>query len=284
MAPLMKQSFHDSSEDVFSNERFSLPLKMVLEAASYATTVVVKGRRSSPVRFEDQVQVINPETEFFTDEDVAIRWFGAEDLHLIKMGAKQQSVDLRNNAKNHDSYLCVAHRKTSLMLKSDFKALVKLTPSTPDQDLSKWCSYMDGRRGLERFASRDYAALRRVDITNTRTSVIHEYSRQRSEGIFDLEFVANLARDASRRARTFARFFAAADAEATKHMTAPTETSIAAAGGSSPATLRCIPARCQSHCTGVSSSANELAAPQRCAPPRKRSKQYHRQDFFVACR
>lgn len=228
-------------------------MKMELEAASWETGLPTELRAN--VRFELETEVINPSPEYYTDEDVANKWYGQDDLHQIKQRAKEDSIELRKATKGQDTCLCVAHRKTSLMLKSDFKSLIKLSPTTPDQDLSEWCSYDDGRRGLERFASRDYAALRRKDICNTRTSVMEEYARQRELCIQDPEAIAIIARDASRRARTFARFFAAADAGASKTADQP---------------ARRLPSRCQS----------EIRTISRCVPPRKRSKQYHRDDFF----
>lgn len=255
MAPLLNPAqMNDSGDDVFSNERFLWPLKMELEAATFQTFAPQNQRRAI-VQFEGETQVINPYPEYYTDEDIDIKWFGANELQQIKLKTKANCNELRRTTKGQDTSLCVAHRKTSLMLNSDFKSLVKLSPTTPDQDLSEWCSYDDGRRGLERFASRDYAALRRNDICNTRTSVITEYSRQQALCISDSEAIAQLAREASRRARTFARFFAAADAGAAKKPDRPP---------------RRLPPRCSSEVYTVS----------RCAPARKRSKQYHRQDFF----
>jgi hypothetical protein len=254
MAPLINQALmRDSNDDVFSNENFLWPMKLELEAASWENCVPAE--RSTTVRFELETEVINPFPEDYTDEDVQVKWYCMDDLQQIKQRAKEESNELRKSSKGQDTCLCVAHRKTSLMIKSDFKSLVKLSPSTPDQDLSEWCSYMDGRRGLERFASRDYAALRRNDICNTRAAVMQEYARQSEFYLSDPEAIANVAREASKRARTFARFFAAADADAAK----PDQ----------PA--RRIPSRCHSEVRTIS----------RCAPPRKRSKQYHRQDFFT---
>ena len=250
MAPLLKQAqFHDSSEDIFS----LWPLKIELDAAAERNTV-----RTPAIRFDSIDDIINPTPEYYTEDDICTRWYTMEELQFIKQLAKEDSNSIRQSSAGKDTCLCVAHRKTSLMLKSDFKSLVKLSPTTPDHDLSEWCSYDDGRRGLERFASRDYAALRRRDIHITRTSVIEEFARQRNMFVFDHESVANLAREASRRSRTFARFFAEADAGAARksHETEP---------------LRKLPSRCRS----------EVNTIVRHAPPRKRSKQYHKEDFFT---
>lgn len=264
MAPRIKQShLNDSREDVFSNECFSWPLKLELEAASEQTRLPVQCR--AIVRFDSETKVINTFPEYYTDEDVQVKWYGIGDLKQIKLKAKEECDELRKSAWGEDSCLCVAHRKTSLMLKSDFKSLVRLSPSTPDQDLTKWCSYMDGRRGLERFASRDYALLRRKDICNTRTAVIDEHARQRALNISDPEAIAKPAREASKRARTFARFFAAADTTAAK---------------TPDLRVRSAPSRCRSELHSISRGRNELHAISRCAPPRKKSKQFHREEFF----
>jgi hypothetical protein len=249
MAPLLNHAqFHDSSEDIFS----LWPLKIELDAAAGRNAF-----RSPVIRFGSIDDIINPTPEFISDDDVNIRWYSMEELHCIKQQSKEDSNSIRQSSAGKDTCLCIAHRKTSLMLKSDFKSLVKLSPTTPDQDLSEWCSYDDGRRGLERFASRDYAALRRSDIHITRISVIEEFARQRNMFVFDHESVANLAREASRRSRTFARFFAEADAGAAKktHEVAP---------------IRKLPPRCWSEAKTII----------RHVPPRKRSKQYHKEDFF----
>jgi hypothetical protein len=249
MAPLLNHAqFHDSSEDVFN----LWPLKMELDAATDR-----KPFRPSVLRFEALDQIINPFHEYYTDDDTTLRWYSMEELQRIKLQAKEDSNAIRQSSTSQDTSLCVAHRKTSLMLKSDFKSLVKLSPTTPDQDLSDWCSFDDGRRGLERFASRDYAALRRSDIHTTRTSVIDEYARQRNMQNVDHEAVANLARESSRRSRTFARFFAEADAGASKKT-------------QHDEPFRRLPSRCRS----------EVQSIVRHAPPRKRSKQYHKEDFY----
>lgn len=249
MAPLLLvPTMHDSSEDVFSSARFAQPLYEELQRASRGVKRPLVRRRPRTVTISDCVSTINPAIEYYTDEDIEAKWFSAVELRSIKVRAKDTSNELRKESE--DSRQCciaVAHRKTTLMLKSDFRNLVKLSPSTPDQDLSTWCARDDGRRGLERFASRDYAALRRIDISNTRQAVIEEHHRQKTTNTSNLEVIANLSREASRRARTFSRFIAAADTSASKQPARP---------------VRRL-ARCFSEAR---------PPPVRCAPPRKRSK------------
>lgn len=251
MAPLLDSTqMDDSCDDIFS----LWPMKLELNA-TLCEPLTLDSPKTSFVRFEDEIGIINPLCEYYTEEDLETKWLGPGELHQVKQQAKEDSSNLRKETKGQHTSLCLAHRKTSLMLKSDFKSLVKLSPTTPDQDLTEWSSSDDGRRGLERFASRDYAALRRKDICDTRTAVIEEYSRQQTFHVKDDEAIADMARDSSRRARTFARFFAAADAIAARSPVEP---------------IRRLPARCHS----------DIRTLVRRTPPRKRSKQYHREEFF----
>jgi hypothetical protein len=193
----------------FCNERFAGPLKLELETLETVRLEQPKRR----VRFDRDKKVINPEGGYYTDEDVRIKWWGFEELDDIKRGAKETSLVLRKTLAGRECSLTMAHRKTSLILASDFKALIRLSPSTPDKDLQGWCSFNDGRRGLERFSSKDYSCLRRQDITNTRESVMDEQLRQKETMKYDPVAIARVARETSRRARTFALFFGEADAK-----------------------------------------------------------------------
>jgi hypothetical protein len=195
----------DVHDHAFCNERFAGPLKLELET-------VRLDQPKKRVRFDRDKEVINPEAGYYTDEDVRIKWWGFDELDDIKQGAKEASIVLRKTIAVRECSLTMAHRKTSLILASDFKALIRLSPSTPDKDLQGWCSFDDGRRGLERFASKDYSCLRRQDITNTRESVMEEQQRQKETRKRDPEVIARVARETSRRARTFALFFGEADA------------------------------------------------------------------------
>ena len=191
---------------------------------------------------------MNPEQEYFTEEDIHIKWWGPEDLQLIRQNAKLTSARLRHHAKSQDCDLTMAHRKTTLILTADFSSLVKLPPTSPDQDLSSWCSRDDGRRGLERFASKVYASFRRRDVANTRASVLSEQARQRCEQIDDTEAIAQKSREASKRARSFALFFGGADSSQ----------------------------------VNSSKRTSRQAPPIRRAPPRKRSKMFHPIDELKA--
>jgi hypothetical protein len=194
-----------NNDHAFCNERFAGPLKLELE-----TVRLEQPKRR--VRFDREKKVINPESEFYCDEDIRIKWYGFDELGNIKQAAKETSIALRKMLAGKECFLTMAHRKTSLILASDFKALIRLPSSTPDKDLQGWCRFEDGRRGLERFASKDYSCLRRQDIGNTRESVMGEQQRQKESMTRDPEAIARVARETSRRARTFALFFGEADA------------------------------------------------------------------------
>jgi hypothetical protein len=160
-----------------------------------------------------RTKLINPQVEFYTDDDVNDKWMNGEALANIKLDAKRISAVLRRISKQRGTCIVShAHRKTTLMMKSDFRALGKLTPTAPDQDLAQWCMQMDGRRGLERFASSDFNVIRCSDVIATRKAVFDEQDRQRDFCVRpDPETLAKLACECSRRARTFARFMGVAD-------------------------------------------------------------------------
>jgi hypothetical protein len=214
--------------DVFSNEHFADPLNSQLDKLTCSS--------SRRVRFNREDKVFNPDLEYYTDEDIKIKWCNILDLQEIRQEAKEVSSLIRHHAKTQYCELAMAHRKTTLILASDFRSLVKLTPTTPDQDLSIWCSRDDGRRGLERFASKVYGCFRRRDVSEARIAVLAEQNCQRTQQFCDPELIAAKSRAVSLRARTFALFLAGADEKQV--------------------------------------SKRDLEQPRQ-APPRKRSKVYH---------
>lgn len=202
MAPLSRS---DHSESVFTAERFTKPLRDELDEVIHH---VIPSKRIS----FGPVSVINPMREYYSDDDISIKWYNKEDLNALRSEAKEVSKDLLEQGKTGECRLSTAHHKISLMLKKDLQRLIRLSPTTPDQDLRRWCATTDGRRGLERFSSRDYGLLRRKDITSSRKAVFEEQTRQRESGIVDPEEIARLCRLYSRRPRTVAIFFGEADA------------------------------------------------------------------------
>lgn len=227
MAPLIERPQHDHA---FSTSRFSLPMR---EELPEATTTPRKKR----VQFVQQKTIINTDQEFYDATDIEIKWWTSGELIAIRSSVKETVVALRGGKERTDSCLAMAHHKTTLMLSSDFKALMKLSPTTPEQDLYRWSSHADGRRGLERFVSRDYCCFRRRDIASTRSGVFKEQIRQKQLGICEPELISKLAREASRRARSFSLFMGEADA--------------------------------------LAAGTAKKAPPTRRAPPRKRSKTEH---------
>jgi hypothetical protein len=111
------------------------------------------------VRFNFEKRCLDPVSKYYDDNDIVAKWYTANDLLFIKENAKNQSATIRRSGPSEECRLTMAYRKTSLMLAGDFKELVKLPTSSPDQDLRQWCSWNDGRRGLERFSSREYCTL-----------------------------------------------------------------------------------------------------------------------------
>jgi hypothetical protein len=249
------QSDHSNAgDDVFGLERFTLPMKLQLEATLHEPlhcSSQLRGndsgcsfeeRRQTRIRFDHSVRVVNPDPEYYTEQDMSMKWFAALELREFKVKAKELSNALRKSNNSQDQRtITIAHRKTTLMLKSDFKALTKLSPSTPDMDITRWCLFSDGRRGLERFASHDYAVMRQSDIRSTREAVLAEHARQVTFQFYDDEAVAKAARELSRRARTFARFLGAADSNAANQDEQPERRSLARCH--SEAVARPLPSR-----------------------------------------
>lgn len=224
-----------SDGDVFSEEMFVAPLKKEIDAVSFTP-------RRRRVRFNKRMKFIRAEEGCFADDEDNIRWWTKAELEEIRQGAKDLSTSVRRTPGEGDD-LTMAHHKTTLVLKTDFRGLARLSEGTPDHDLRKWCANDDGRRGLERYSSRDYSCFRRKDINSTRDNVLAEQKKQRSYGVVDERILSRVARDASRRARTFAHYFGEADAKQARAEEA------AAARAS-------LAAQPQSH----------------CSPPRKRTK------------
>lgn len=206
MAPLIVET---PENDAFSPSRFSLPLRSHLTQETSC-----KPPRTRRVRFGKPTVIHQDPGYSCYDTDDATKWWTADDLQKIRQEAKRISGDLRGKGSANPSscFLTMAHRKTTLMLASDFKNLMRLPRSTPDQDLHQWCSWGDGRRGLERFSSQAFWCFRRKDITSYRGGIVEEYAKQRQAGYHDAEVIGKLAREASRRPRTFALFMGEADA------------------------------------------------------------------------
>jgi hypothetical protein len=206
---------------------------------STLTTFAAIGKRTRKVRFvdnnEDFPEHSSPVTEVYppsplhlSDGDVQALWFDSEELLDIKNRAKttclrvsqiedDESDASASSKKEEKDHFTLAHRKTTLILAADFRGLLKLSQSSPVEDLIPWCSSRLECRGLERFACRDYNLFRQKDIRTTRRGVLN----WQKENLLDhppnnscsaVDSLANIARKASRRARTFAHFLGEADA------------------------------------------------------------------------
>lgn len=195
--------------EINSAQQHKVPLRSSLRQAKVAGATPSKRH----VHFNPDQDVLNPGPEYYTDDDIEIKWWHGDVLCEIKQAAKNHSLRIRKQSKTSACCLTMAHLKIVMMLTGDFLSLVKLTESTPDQDLQYWCAYSDGRRGLERFASKDYSGVRRKDVQNVQMSVLEEQYKQQRWNRYDDEAIARVSLEGSRRARTFAHFIAEADAK-----------------------------------------------------------------------
>jgi len=150
--------------------------------------------------------------EDLPEESRFIKWLSTTELQQIQHDIKVFRTQLCRHKHGYDHELTLAHHKVTLMLKSDFRLLLKLSRTLPDQDLFKWCAYNDGRRGLERFVSQIYSAFRQGDMVKTRQAVLIEQAGQRDAGLNDPNAIAKASQFASCRARSFAHLLAVADA------------------------------------------------------------------------
>ena len=189
--------------------------------------------RNHTVRFSDvEAQAIDfpgdDETSSSTPP-TAECWLSQNEVAALQRNARDFSCELREGGIDNDSdkSLIMAHQKTTLMLKNDLAKLVQLPRTTPVHDLAAgWCGKDDGRRGLERYASKKFATSRRWDLINYKMAVLLEQNRQRmaaaakeggkKEMLLDDKLIASIARKSSRRSRTFALFTGEADALAVR--------------------------------------------------------------------
>ena len=195
-----------------------------MDESKYHHTKKTQATSGSPVRkiskrcirFDDSDAVIENNSEPLSKSTIESLWWTPEELLRMKKTAKDLSCVVRKIAEDRGCSVAKAFTKTSLMLSSDMKSLVQLTPTTPEQDLFRWCCKLDGRRGLERFASNEFARARRQELINYRAAVILEQERQRDLNESNADLIAKAAREESRRSRTFALYMGEADAMAAK--------------------------------------------------------------------
>lgn len=180
---------------------------------------VASQKSSKKVVFSDKNQIIESKN-LLSQEEINSCWLKKEELHKLKMAAKKDSERLRRKdaATNDDkaSKFTMAYKKTKFMLNSNFKELMKLPLSRPDEDLTKWCLRNDGRRGLEKCVSKNFSIWRSKEIRNARKVVFNEQDLQREMNIKDPDAIAKVSRDCTNLSRSFAGFLGAADATAMK--------------------------------------------------------------------
>ena len=203
------------------SSRYGRPDLSLPDPRRWSSGSSMGGRR---VSFAGQKIINEGAYEVITEEEMEIRWWSQEDLDNIKKAAKEMSLKLRKLAKEKGCYVETAHKKTSLMLTNSFQELVKMSASSPDQDLRHWCVRSDGRRGLERFACREYGNTRKDDVISTRMAVFAEQDRQRKNNTYVPENIAKVSKAHSRRSRTFSLFMGEADAQSTRSVTRTSST------------------------------------------------------------
>jgi len=172
------------------------------------------------VCFSNNIEMIQNPIDCLTLEDISQIWWNREELALFKVASKNFSRELRKggdgiSSKDTTYPLVMAQKKTSLMMNSDFKSLLKLTLKRPDEDLQSWCVSNDGRRGLERFICKENAIRQRNGIIKIRRSVFAMQQKLRTENSsWNVEKLAESSRVVSRRTRTLAHYMGSADAHA----------------------------------------------------------------------
>lgn len=163
------------------------------------------------VVFNNKIRIVeNP--GFLTSNEIERVWWSGDELQSIKKRAKQMCCRLRKRLEPEVCPVSDAYQKTKMVLNSDTKHPALCLANGLGGDLYQWCTSMDGRRGLERFASREFAALRRKDVIDTRSAVMQEQKQQAQAGERNAEAIANVAKLSSKTARVFAAFMGDADA------------------------------------------------------------------------
>jgi hypothetical protein len=184
---------------------------------SMSPTAATRRARRKCLRFARSSEVAESHCEPLCEETILALWWSKAEMSFMKKSARDLSMLIRKVSKDRGCVVSTAYNKTKLMLESDLKTLVQLTPTTPERDLLRWCRKEDARRGLERCASKEYAYERRRRMIDHRKAVVTDQTGERdSEEVTDVESLAKVAREHSRQSRTFALFFGEADALAAK--------------------------------------------------------------------
>lgn len=166
--------------------------------------------RHRRVLFNPKVRTVkNP--SILSTNDIQNIWWSSEELVSIKKNAKRMCLVLRKSYGGTGLLNC--HEKQGgLVFASDIP------------DLYQWFCFTDGRRGLERFASKSFAIRRHRDIMDTRLAVMREQARWSEltttidHGQHD-EAIARVAKLASENARAFATWMGEADSHASSVIT-----------------------------------------------------------------
>jgi len=122
-------------------------------------------------------------------------WYSDEDIEAIRKYSKEMSLLIRRRSKV-EGRCCVNELCKKIFAKNnnidgddqecndDDDGTTTISSSSSShsclvQDLASWCKHEDGRRGLERFASKEYNLRRRRNINHHRSSILMEQERQK---------------------------------------------------------------------------------------------------------
>jgi len=190
-----------------------LGIKMPLLAESKLPLIgkALRCHKTKAVAFPSKIKTVDEKPqEWLSCEEVDLLWWTKKELLSSRSCAKDLSKQIRQS-EMECTPITMALKKTKLMLGAEIQKLVRLPLSRPDEDLQEWCANDDGRRGLEKYASKEYAILRHGILCSTRIAVLTEQTAQHKQGICDEELIAESSRKMSRCARTFALFMGEAD-------------------------------------------------------------------------
>jgi len=184
-----------------------------IEKNMYQSTTTTKKKKVHKVVFSEENNIyVECTSDVLIDSND--KWWTRNDLGMNKLLIRKIGYAIRKNRRKQKGIcpLAMGHHKTKLVLKSDFRRLVKLPLTTPEKDLQRWCAHNDGRRGLERIASKEYNATQVKDHIDIQKMVFKEQKLQQKLNIYDPERIAAICKEISKRSRTFANYMGTADA------------------------------------------------------------------------
>lgn len=158
---------------------------------------------------DEPAKVILLDRKLYYGRFSSIRWL--TDDQMLTMQREVQSTSKKIQKSFPESELnefTMAFRKATLKMRQNWSALEQLPPTTPQEDLEKWCCASDGRRGLERMIlCLDFSAVVQHDIQNSARLVLKSKST-------NSEQLSSRYQQLARRSAIFAHMLGEADAVA----------------------------------------------------------------------